>query len=163
PKPDEKPEAKKPAVVAPAPAATNSSAPPAAPAPSAKVDPNGPKLLLKSDKIDVGTVPKGETIKGTFTLKNEGKSDLHITDVKPSCGCTVPEYDKVIKAGAEGKVILNVATQGFQGPISKTALVVSDDPAQPQITLFLTANVKPYVEAVPYGFFRIQALTGEAA
>jgi hypothetical protein len=31
------------------------------------------------------------------------------------------------------------------------------------MTLFLTATVKPYVEALPFGFFRIQALTGETA
>ena len=148
---------KKPAAPAPAPAPAEKPA--AAPA----ADPNGPKLVLAEDKKDVGTVAKGETIKQTFMVKNGGKSDLHITDVKPSCGCTVPEYDKVIKPGAEGKITLNVDTKNFQGPISKSALVVSDDPATPQATIFLTANVKPYVEALPYGFFRIQALTGEGA
>jgi hypothetical protein len=143
------------------------AAPPAAAAPAIQVpapaDPNGPKLVLPEDKKDVGVVAKGEMIKQTFVVKNGGKADLHITDVKPSCGCTVPEYDKVIKPGAEGKITLNVDTKNFQGPISKSALVVSDDPASPQATIFLTANVKPYVEALPYGFFRIQALTGESA
>lgn len=124
---------------------------------------NGPKLLLTEDKKDVGVVPKGETIRQTFVLKNVGKADLHITDVKPSCGCTVPEFDKVIKPGGEGKVTLNVETKAFQGAISKTALIVTDDPTQPQVTVFVTATVKPYVETLPYGFFRIQALTGETA
>jgi hypothetical protein len=144
---------KKPAAPAPAPAAAEKPA----------ADPNGPKLVLAEDKKDVGTVAKGETIKQTFLVKNSGKADLHITDVKPSCGCTVPEYDKVIKPGGEGKITLNVDTKNFQGQISKSALVVSDDPSSPQATIFLTANVKPYVEALPYGFFRIQALTGESA
>lgn len=134
-----------------------------APAAEKKVDANAPKLTLAKEKIDVGTVAKGETIHQTFVVKNEGKSDLHITDVKPSCGCTVPEYDKVVKPGAEGKIVLNVDTKNFQGPISKTALILTDDPTTPQTTIFLTANVKPYVETLPYGFFRIQALTGEPA
>lgn len=134
-----------------------------APAAEKKADANAPRLTLVREKIDIGTIPKGETIHQEFLVKNDGKSELHITDVKPSCGCTVPEYDKVIKPGAEGKIILNVDTKNFQGPISKTALVLSDDPTTPQTTIFLTANVKPYVETLPYGFFRIQALTGEAA
>jgi hypothetical protein len=149
----------------PAASASSSSATPApaaAPA-AAAADPNGPKLVLPEDKKDVGVVAKGEAIKQVFVVKNAGKSDLHITDVKPSCGCTVPDFDKVIKPGAEGKITLTVDTKNFQGPISKTALVISDDPTTPQVTLFLSANVKPYVEAQPFGFFRIQALTGESA
>ena len=149
-------------------ASSTSSATPAHPAPAAApaapaADPNGPKLVLPEDKKDVGVVAKGEAIKHAFVVKNAGKSDLHITDVKPSCGCTVPDFDKVIKPGAEGKITLTVDTKNFQGPISKTALVISDDPTTPQVTLFLSANVKPYVEANPFGFFRIQALTGESA
>ncbi len=126
-------------------------------------DPNAPRLAIKEEKIDVGTVAKGEQIHQVFIIKNTGKSDLLITDVKPSCGCTVPEYDKVIKPGGEGKVTLNVDTKAFQGPISKTALLVTNDPTTPQTTLFLTANIKPFVEVLPYGFFRLQALTGENA
>jgi hypothetical protein len=124
---------------------------------------SGPKLVIPEDKKDVGTVPKGEPIKYTYILKNTGKADLHVTDVKPSCGCTVPEFDKVIKPGAEGKVTLTVDTKNFSGPISKTALLLTDDPSTPQATLFLTAIVKPFVEALPYGFFRIQGLSGEAS
>lgn len=140
-----------------APAAALAQAPkPAAPA-------TAPKLVLPEEKKDVGTVPKGEMIRATFVLKNDGKADLHVTDVKPSCGCTAPEYDKTIKPGAEGKVVLNVETKTFQGPISKSALILTDDPEKPQVTVFVMANVKPYVETLPVGFFRLQALTGETA
>jgi hypothetical protein len=126
-------------------------------------EPAGPKLVIAEDKKDVGQVAKGEPIKHVFILKNTGNADLHITDVKPSCGCTVPEFDKVIKPGGEGKVTLTVDTKNFSGPISKTALLITDDPTVPQKTLFLSAVVKPFVDALPYGFFRIQALSGEAS
>ena len=118
--------------------------------------------MISEDKKDVGQVAKGEPIKHVFVLRNTGNADLHITDVKPSCGCTVPEFDKVIKPGAEGKITLTVDTKNFSGPISKTALVITDDPTVPQKTLFLTAVVKPFVDALPYGFFRITALSGES-
>jgi hypothetical protein len=145
---------------APKPAASTASAP--APKAAAASVP-APKLVLVDEKKDVGTVPKGEVVHATFVLKNEGKADLHVTDVKPSCGCTAPEYDKTIKAGGEGKIVLNVDTKTFQGPISKSALILTDDPEKPQVTIFVMANVKPYVETSPVGFFRLQALTGETA
>jgi hypothetical protein len=132
---------------------------PAASADTASV----PKLVVPEERKDVGTVPKGEPIKHVFVLRNTGKADLHVTDVKPSCGCTVPEFDKVIKPGGEGKVTLTVDTKNFSGPISKTALLLTDDPATPQMTLVVSAIVKPFVEALPYGFFRIQGLSGEAS
>ena len=134
-----------------------------APAKADAVAAAGPKLVVVEDRKDVGTVPKGEAIKHVFVLRNTGKTDLHVTDVKPSCGCTVPEFDKVIKPGAEGRVTLTVDTKNFSGPISKTALLMTDDPAMPQTTLFLSATVKPFVEALPNGFFRITALSGEAS
>ena len=52
----------------------------------------------------MGTVPKGQIIETDFVIKNIGGSDLVITDARPSCGCTVSSFDKVIKPGAEGKV-----------------------------------------------------------
>jgi hypothetical protein len=122
-----------------------------------------PKLVLVEEKKEIGTVPKGEVIHATFVLKNEGKADLHVTDVKPSCGCTAPEYDKTIKPGGEGRIVLNVDTKTFQGPISKSALILTDDPEKPQVTVFVLANVKPFIETLPVGFFRLQALTGETA
>lgn len=148
------------ALLAIVPAAALAQAPPA---PKAASSAPAPKLVLVEEKKDVGTVPKGEIIHATFILKNEGKADLHVTDVKPSCGCTAPEYDKTIKPGGQGKVVLNVDTKTFQGPISKSALILTDDPEKPQITVFVMANVKPFVETSPVGFFRLQALTGETA
>lgn len=142
------------ATVAPAPAFAQAAAAPAAAA---------PKVVLPEEKKDAGTVAKGEVIKQTFVIKNAGTADLLITDVKPSCGCTVSEYDRTIKPGAEGKVTLTIETKQFTGPIAKTALVLTNDPSMSQLTLHVAANVKPYVETHPYGFFRLQALTGETA
>ena len=121
-----------------------------------------PKAVVPQDKVDVGTVAKGEVMKHVFVIKNTGTADLAITDVKPSCGCTVSDYDKVIKPGAEGKIALTIETKQFSGPITKTALVLTNDPSMPQMTLHVSGNVKPYVDTHPYGFFRLQALTGES-
>lgn len=133
----------------------------AAPAAAAAKPAAAPKVVVVKDNINVGTVAKGDMIEQDFVLKNEGAADLHITDVKPACGCTAPKFDKVIAPGKEGKVHLAIDTKAFQGMISKSAVIMTDDPATPQLTVVVVANVKPYVEVLPYGFFRIQGLVGE--
>ncbi len=140
-------------------AATAAVAP--APAPAKAATGAAPKVTIAKDNVNVGTVAKGEVIEHDFILKNDGAADLHVTDVKPACGCTVSKFDKVIPPGKEGKVHLTVDTKAFSGAISKSAVILTDDPATPQMTVFIQANVKPFVEVVPYGFFRIQGLVGE--
>ena len=60
-----------------------------------------PKATIAEPIKDVGTVPKGEKIIHDFVIKNEGDADLQITNVQPACGCTVAEFDKLIKPGAD--------------------------------------------------------------
>lgn len=153
---------------APAPAAVPPPLQPAAAAPDAKAAPAAAKVEAGQPKVEpieeaknVGTVAKGEAIEYSFRVRNAGKADLLINDVKPSCGCTIGKFDKTIKPGEEGKITLTIDTKAFSGPISKTAVVLTNDPARSQFSLTLTAYVKPYVEVVPYGYFRIQGLVGE--
>src|SRR5256885_16199460 len=48
-----------------------------------------PKLVLSQNEWDFGTKWYGEKCEGSVTLKNEGKADLTVVNVKTSCGCTV--------------------------------------------------------------------------
>ena len=109
----------------------------------------GPKIEVNPETKDAGTVAKGQVIETTFVVKNNGGSDLIITDARPGCGCTVASFDKVVKPGAEGKVISSVDTKTFSGPISKSILLVSNDPERPQLNLFIKAIVKPFVDVLP--------------
>lgn len=151
-----KTEAKPAAKPAAAPTATTAAAT-AAPA----IPADAPKIVIVEPTKDYGTVPKGDELLWDFKVKNEGKSDLVIDQVKPSCGCTVANFDKTIKPGADGKISLKVETKNFSGPISKSATVTSNDPANPNLTLVLKAIVKPYVDVLPQGYVRFSALQGE--
>jgi Protein of unknown function (DUF1573) len=142
---------------------------PAAPVPQAAA-PAAPGKAVAAPKIDVsqetrdmGTVPKGQVIETDFVIKNTGGSDLVISDARPSCGCTVSSFDKVIKPGAEGKVHTSVDTKSFSGPISKSVLVVSNDPDRPQMNLFVQALVKPFVDVAPQQYVRFSVVKGDAA
>jgi len=159
--------AKKPAAAAAAktavaPAATSVPAP-AGTSTAAAIPADAPKIVINESVKDYGTVPKGDDLVWDFVAKNEGKTDLVIDQVKPSCGCTVANFDKSIKPGATGKISLKVETKNFSGPISKSATVTSNDPANPNMTLVLKAIVKPYVDILPQGYVRFSALQGEAS
>jgi hypothetical protein len=123
----------------------------------------GPKIEVIPETKDAGTVAKGQMIESTFVVKNNGGSDLIISDARPGCGCTVASFDKVVKPGGEGKVISSVDTKNFSGPISKSILLISNDPDRPQLNLFIKATVKPFVEAVPTGYLRFSVVKGDSA
>lgn len=86
----------------------------------------GPKIEFKSDTVDYGTTTK-EDDNGVrvFEFTNTGNADLVISDVKSTCGCTVPSKpEKPIKPGASGKI--EVKYDMHTGPFRKTITVQSN-------------------------------------
>jgi hypothetical protein len=61
----------------------------------------------------------------------------------------VADYDRAIPPGGVGKITLTVNTAGYQGMITKTALVSSNDPHLPSLTLSLSANVRTHIVVEP--------------
>jgi len=129
---------------------------------AAKEAEKAPRLTIVEPVKDYGTIPKGEKLDWSFVVKNTGDSDLQIIAAKPGCGCTVADFDKVIKPGETGKVTAHVDTTAFAGPIAKTVTLETNDPTTPTSQLTIHAIVKPYVEAFPAGFVRFNMLQGEA-
>ena len=120
-----------------------------------------PRLTLVEPIKDFGTVAKGEKLTWSFTVKNTGNADLEILSARPACGCTVAEFDKVIKPGQTGKVVSVVDTAGFTGPIAKSVALETNDPAAPNAQITISAVVKPYVDVHPAGFVRYNMLQGD--
>ena len=143
--------------------ATEQAAP--AKAPAAKVA-EGPKPVIDIAKkiLDFGTVSKGDKIKATFEVHNAGDAALEISQVRPTCGCTVASFDHTVAPGGTGKVNAEVDTTGFSGPISKAVLVFSNDPTTPQVNLVIKAEVKAFIEVMPRPLVLFRSvIQGEAA
>jgi hypothetical protein len=130
---------------------------------AATAEEKAPRLTIVEPVKDYGTVPKGEKLDWAFVVKNTGNADLQIIAAKPGCGCTVADFDKVIKPGETGKVTAHVDTTAFAGPIAKSVSLETNDPSTPTANLTIHAVVKPYVEAYPAGFVRYNLLQGDAA
>lgn len=103
---------------------------------------SGPQLTLSETTHEFGRVPQGETLRHDFTLTNTGDAVLHITEVKPSCGCTTTgEWPHTLAPGASGKLPIKIDTAHFSGPIVKTLSIVSDDPAHPELMVEMRAKI----------------------
>lgn len=55
---------------------------------------NQTKIRFLQDLYDYDTVKKGTNIIREIKYINEGTNPYFITDIKVSCGCTVPSYNK---------------------------------------------------------------------
>jgi len=119
-----------------------------------------PKLLLDAPRQDAGSVVRGETVRAVFKLRNGGKADLHVKEVRSSCGCTAVSFDSLVPAGGEGRITLALDTHSLSGSVAKSAVVVTDDPVTPQATLTVAALVTTPVVVLPTGYLRVETLVG---
>lgn len=106
-------------------------------------------LIAEPAGVDAGTVLKGESLDYVFTLKNPGSKAVTIT-AKPTCGCTVAQFDAVIPAGGTGRVMAQIKTAGLHaGRLRKSVKVTTDEPNAPVLLLRLQATLVPAVELLP--------------
>ena len=71
------------------------------------------------------------------------------------------DFDREISQGTTGTVKDNLDTINFAGPISKSILVMTDDPQTPTVTLVIKADVRPFVEILPRPLVRFNAVQHE--
>lgn len=59
------------------------------------------------------------------------------------------DFDRLIPPGGEGKVKLSIHLAGYRGKVSKSAVVYSNDPQNPRVSISVTAKVVPFVDIRP--------------
>ncbi|HOJ38109.1 MAG TPA: DUF1573 domain-containing protein [Ignavibacteriales bacterium] len=101
-----------------------------------------PRLELSDMQIDFGNVKEGEIINYPLKLKNTGKKPLIISNINPSCGCTVVNFSKKeLLPGEETTVDIKLDTKGFSGRIKKSVHIFSNNKFQNVVTFYMFANV----------------------
>jgi hypothetical protein len=84
------------------------------------------KIEFKTDVIDYGTIEKGSDGVRIFVFTNTGNAPLIISNVKSTCGCTVPKKpDGPILPGETGNIEVKYDTNRVN-PIRKTITVTSN-------------------------------------
>ena len=93
----------------------------------AKLSLGSPIIEFDQTEYDFGTIVEGEKVQGVFNVKNAGKVDLIITNVKPSCGCTTPDWTKEpIAPGASGEIKFEFNSANRVGKQNKSITVKSN-------------------------------------
>src|SRR5476649_2110346 len=98
------------------------------------------EFKFNEEKHDFGKVPQGTPVTTVFEYTNIGKEPLILTDVKPTCGCTIADYTKTpVKNGDKGtiKITYNAA---FAAPFTKT-IVVTSNATTPTKNLIIVGEV----------------------
>jgi hypothetical protein len=85
-----------------------------------------PEFKFVEEKHDFGKIPQGTPVTTNFEYTNIGEEPLILTNVQPTCGCTIADYTKTpVKKGDKGiiKITYNAAlAQSF----NKTIIVTSN-------------------------------------
>lgn len=105
-------------------------------------------IAWSTETYEFGSIEQNVPATAEFVLTNEGKQPIIITDVKKTCGCTVPAYnDEPIMPG-ESSIIKATYNAKKAGPFTKTIKVYTTLSDQP-ILLKLKGEVnKKIAEAV---------------
>ncbi|WP_026450596.1 DUF1573 domain-containing protein [Aequorivita capsosiphonis] len=99
------------------------------------------KISFNADTVDYGTIAKNSDGVRVFEFTNTGDAPLIISDVKSSCGCTVPKKpDGPIAPGASSTIEVKYDTNRV-GPIRKTITVYSNA-NEPMVALKIKGEVK---------------------
>ena len=103
----------------------------------------GTPSIITFEEIEhfFGDVIQGEKVTYSFTFHNTGGSDLLITRVSTSCGCTVGKYPREpIKPGEQGDIEVTFDTNRRKGIQNKTVTVLAN--TEPNKTMLrIKANV----------------------
>ncbi|MFA5418360.1 MAG: DUF1573 domain-containing protein [Bacteroidales bacterium] len=97
---------------------------------------NEPQIKFEKTEHDFGRIIQGERVTYQFKFTNTGQSDLLISKVSTSCGCTVGKYTKTPIAPGESDVIeASFDSSGRKGIQKKTITVLTN--TQPNTTTLL--------------------------
>ena len=98
------------------------------------------EINFKTTKIDYGVIEKGSNGIRDFEFTNDGNSPLIITNVKSTCGCTIPKKpNKPILPGESEKIQVKYDTN-IVGFIRKS-IIVSSNAQNPTVILKITGKV----------------------
>ena len=106
---------------------------------------SGPKIVFEKTSHDFGTIEEGPQATTLFEFRNEGDEPLVLSNVKASCGCTVPNWPKEpILPGESSEIEVKYNTKRRIGNFSKSITITSNATETTKIL-----HIKGKVESTP--------------
>ena len=108
-----------------------------------------PSVTFDKTTHDFGEIMNGTPVETVFTYTNSGKSPLVVTDIKSTCGCTVPQgwSREPLAPGASSQFTVKFNGKGAN-KVSKTiTLTTNTEKGREQVRI--SAFIKPDPNAAP--------------
>ncbi len=104
-----------------------------------------PVIEFNETEHDFGTIPNGIPVTTVFKYKNVGTSPLVVSDVKSTCGCTVPtDYTREVMPGETGQFTVEFNGKGNGNQVTKTVTMTTNTEKGAEVV-----TIKAFVEADP--------------
>jgi hypothetical protein len=106
--------------------------------------------MFSVTKHDFGNVARGAKAEFAFEIENLYQEDVHIADVRTSCGCTTPTITKpTLKSWEKGTIVATLNTRSYVGQRHSTLTVVIDKPFYAEVPLSLSGVIHSDVDFQP--------------
>ena len=105
---------------------------------------NLPVITFDKEVHDFGTIANGTPVETVFRYTNTGNSMLVVSNVKSTCGCTVPsDYTKQVAPGETGQFTVKFNGKGNGNKVTKAVTMTTNTAKgneQVKITAFVEAD-----------------------
>lgn len=108
-----------------------------------------PQLVIPKPVFDFGTI-ENKPVDVVFTLQNAGDAPLEITNIRPTCGCTVPDVKAITVAPGKSETLkASLELPKHVGEVHKAINITTNDPANPYVELKITGSLFPFIYPEP--------------
>ena len=86
-----------------------------------------PEITFEKTTHDFGEIVQGEIVSYAFKFTNTGKRELIISNIVPSCGCTVPKFPKrPIKPNESDFIVIIFDSKGRKNNFFKNVSIFAN-------------------------------------
>lgn len=104
-----------------------------------------PSIQFNETEHDFGSIPNGIPVKTVFKYKNTGSSPLVVSDIKSTCGCTVPsDWTREVMPNETGEFTVEFNGKGNGNQVSKTITMTTNTEKGSEAVV-----IKAFVEVDP--------------
>lgn len=123
----------------------------AAPTVPVVVKTSNARLEVPETDFRFGYAPQNAKIAHNYWLRNAGPDTLHLSDVRPGCGCTkAPLKKRVLAAGDSTDVEVIFSTGAYSSNTRKSASIIADVPHMVPPLTFSAFPVKNVDSLTPF-------------
>ena len=118
-----------------------------------------PAVNFEVKTYDFGDVVVGQVLNYNFVYTNKGNQPLEIIKTSTSCSCTAANLsEKTLPAGATGAISVTTTVKG-PGAVTQQAIIQTNDPKNPQVTLMLRGTARQIWDFSPQSSFNFTGVS----